>query len=319
MVLIRSQQYATSKRSPASYKDQIYSLAGLPTLPEIATEIMNIIRDDKMSASQIVPVIDRDPSLAMKLLKIANSVYYGMEEEIDSLRQAIVIIGMRELGNLAVGFSIIKAFAHWQDTGPIDWKRFWEHSIAAGHYAEILNGELKLRILSSPYSLGLLHDVGKLVLHRIEPTLYKDVLQLINDEGRPALEAEMEIFGITHMDAGKWIAEKWNLPEGVQIAIGYHHTPNRTPNEDYLESTALIHVVDLAVNLKGMSFGLVNGNTIPEVIEGWSILQAQNASLRGIAFPELLDQMNDYLEGIRHMIDIVQSQGETSGYHDSVE
>ncbi len=306
MVLIEQNYYSSTKRSPSSYRDQIYSLSGLPTLPEIATEVMKLTREDRLSASQMVPIIDKDPSLTMKLLKIANSAYYGIGEKVDSLRQAIVVIGMRELGNLAIGFSVIRAFMQGEESKQFYWRRFWEHCAACGHIAEILNGELRLGILSSPYSLGLLHDVGKLVLYRINPSLYEESLDFAKREKCDSIKAELEIFGITHMDAGKWIAEKWKLPEAIQYTIGYHHTPLQIVDSEHSESTALIQLVDTITHLKGMNFDVKTDKLLSKEIEGWKLLQTKYEHLRIMEFKELISGMNDYFEGIKNMVNIIQ-------------
>jgi len=305
MVLIERNYYAPTKRSPSSYRDQVYSLTGLPTLPEIATEVMKLTREDRLSASQMVPIIDKDPSLTMKLLKIANSAYYGIQEKVDSLRQAIVVIGMKELGNLAIGFSVIKAFMGGDDQDQVDWRRFWEHCAACGHIAEIFNGELRLRITSSPYSLGLLHDVGKLVLYRINPDLYGETLKFAQKEKCNSVEAELEMFGITHMDAGRWIAEKWKLPDAIMYAVGFHHNPQDVTDQEYLESTALIQIVDLVTNIKGLYFEKYAYTTFPEEIEGWKILQANYGHLAEAGLKEFVLNMTDYFEGVKNMVSII--------------
>ena len=92
------------------HKENIQKLEGLPTLPEIVLELQRIVGEDKLSAGEIAPIIDKDPSLAVKLLKIVNSAYYGRTTKLDSLRQAIVVVGIKGISNLILGISIVQAF-----------------------------------------------------------------------------------------------------------------------------------------------------------------------------------------------------------------
>lgn len=306
MQYMANRTYSYKKRSPSSYKDQIYSLVGLPTLPVLAFEIQEIIRQDNFSMSQLTPIIDKDPSLAMKLLKIANSAYYGLQEKVESLRQAIVVIGMKDISSLTVGFSVLKAFKSITGSGKISWKSFWEHCAATGHIAEVLNGELKLRVESVPYSVGLLHDIGKLVLYKIDSRLYIKSLEICESKQCYAHVAETEVFGINHMDAGKWIAEKWQLPEAIQMVIGYHHTPSEIPDKTFLNTTALIQLSDFASNLLGMNIISQNATDNPEEIEGWGILQSNYEHLQWYELDQFISTLGDQLEVIKDMVHIFE-------------
>lgn len=295
------------RRSPSFYKDQIYSLVGLPSLPVLAFEIQKIIKDDDYSMSQIATIIDKDPSLAMKLLKMANSAYYGLEEKVESLRQAIVVIGMKDISSLTIGFSVLTAFKSiTTGSGKISWKSFWEHCAATGHIAEVLNGELKLRVASVPYTVGLLHDIGKLVLYKIDSRLYLKSLEICESKQCHAYDAETEVFGINHMDAGKWIAEKWQLPETIQMVIGYHHTPSEIPDTTFLNTTALIQLSDFASNLLGMNIISQNTALNPEEIDGWGILQNNYEHLQRCELDQFISSLIDQLEVIKDMVHIFE-------------
>jgi HD-like signal output (HDOD) protein len=153
--------------SQDEYRQKVFALINLPTLPVIATEILRIIHEDKLSVNQMLPIIERDPPLAMKILKFANSSYYGLQEKVRSLRHAMVVIGMRQLSELSMAFSVLKNFRSRRWSANLPWKSFWEHSAACGHIAQLLVEMLNIRVVNSPYSLGLLHDIGKLVMYRV--------------------------------------------------------------------------------------------------------------------------------------------------------
>jgi len=299
------------KYPPEWYKEQVATLTNLPTLPAIATEVLQIVRQDRLSVNQLYPLIEKDPPLAMKVLKIANSAYYGLKEKVESLRHAIVIIGMKELTHLVIGFSVIKAFrddrgdhhkqwkSYKQHTDR--WRQFWEHSSACGHIAELLNRQLRLTISSSPYSMGLLHDIGKLTLYKIDPSNYFDALETAHIEQCDVMLAEREVMGVDHAQVGKWITEKWQLPAPIIMAVGHHHHPNEVEDNALRLSTSLIQLADIVTNLRLFQFGTEFFKTIPPEEEGWSIINENSNALDGIDFEYFVMKIEDELETVREL------------------
>ena len=294
------------KYPPEFYEEQVHSLTNLPTLPAIATEILQIVRQDKFSAFQLCPLIEKDPPLAMKVLKMANSSYYGFRDKVESLGRAIVIIGMKELSQLVMGFSVIKAFGT-SNKDTLRWKKFWEHSAACGHVAELLNIQLSTSIPSSCYTLGLLHDVGKLTLHKIDPKNFYEALEIAHLEGCDLLEAEKNIIGVTHAQVGKWITKKWQLPEAIIYAAGYHHHPNDVQDEKYRVSTALIQLSDIITNLRLFNFGTEFLKTVPLEVEGWSIINETFPSISGMDFEYFVMKLEEELETIHGLASMLEN------------
>ncbi len=297
----------SSIHPPEYYRNEVYSLTKLPTVPAIAMEILRVTREDNLSVSQMIPIIERDPPLALKILKIANSAYYGLRNRVETLRHAIVVIGMEELSHLVLSFTVLKLLLS-RDIGDqwLEWNKLWEHSAACGHIAQLLNKRLRLSVPSSPYSLGLLHDVGKLVLYRIDPEKYTKAVKLAEKDKLTSYDAEMEVFGVTHADAGRWLAEKWELPEAIINAIGFHHKPELVSNPKYEVSTALIQISDLVCNFKSIRFGTGFVQSIPREEEGWKILQKENEKLRDMDFERFVLEIDDDIETIQKMVELAQ-------------
>ncbi|MCF7801467.1 MAG: HDOD domain-containing protein [Candidatus Marinimicrobia bacterium] len=227
-----------------AYRDRIDQLQNLPTVPVIATQLLEIISEDKASVKQLLPIIEKDPSLALKILHVANSAYYGLFKNIDSLRQAVVLIGLTDLYNLVLGFSVIKSFNQQVENSKwVDWNEFWGHSVTAGSIAQLIKTEFRLPMLGNPYALGLLHDIGKLVLFQIARPEYMETLKIQEEQNRSSSDVEMEIMGIDHSLVGSWLAERWQLPESVVETMATHH--KATPEDsEYLGIVALITIAD---------------------------------------------------------------------------
>ncbi len=292
----------TVKHPPEFYQEQVMSLTRLPTLPVIAMELMEVTRSDRLSVNQILPIIEKDPPLAMKVLKIANSAYYGLHQTVESLRHALVIIGLKELGDLALGFSVFRAFSKDQDSSELKWKMLWEHSAACGHVAQLLQKQLHLTVNTSPYALGLLHDIGKLILYKLEPENYLDCLAMAREKQVYSYILEREVIGVDHMQVGAWIAEKWQLPRAIIHAMGYHHEPGAVEEQELRVTTSLIQLSDLVCNLQELSFGTNYVRSIPREEQGWDILQEHSTVIRDLDFERFVLGIEDELETIRNLV-----------------
>lgn len=296
-----------AKKPADYYRDKVYSLTNLPTVPVIATEILKITRQDNYSVGQLLPIIEKDPPLALKILQIVNSAYYGMRYKVDSLQQAIVIIGMKELSHLVLGFSVIKIFkSNSQVDQMLEWQKLWEHSATCGHVAQLLVNMLNIQIKTSPYSLGLLHDVGKLVLFRLEPEQYLKTIQYAHENHISAREAEMEMFGVDHGQTGRWLAEKWDLPETIADTIGFHHNPELVDDPERQLYCSLIQLANLVCNLKSVKFGGDYVQSIPRDEAGWKILQDRYSDLRNLDFERFVMSIDDEFENIQKMVELTQ-------------
>ncbi len=287
------------------YKTQIQSLVGLPTLPTIAIEIQNIMREDKLSVVQTVPIIEQDPSLAMKILKVANSAYYGMKRKVNSLRQAVVIIGMRELAGIVLGFSVLKSMSRPGEKSSIDWGKFWEHSVAVGHIAELLNDELGTHFKESTYSLGLLHDIGQLVLFRLDPLKFEEAHSLSLNEGMSMIQAEARTFGITHQQAGQWISERWGLSEYVQTVNGNHHNLSSITDGELRLAGSLVQLANYIANSIRMNFGYRRLRTEDDIPEAWEMIQVRSMRAQEIEFNDFLLDLEEHWQAVRDMVKLL--------------
>ena len=287
------------------YREKIKTLIGLPTLPTIAIEIQNIMREDKLSVIQTVPIIEQDPSLALKILKVANSAFYGMREKVNSLRAAVVIIGMRDLTGIVLGFSVLKTLSKTEDASELDWKKFWEHSIAVGHIVELLDEELGINFKDSLYSIGLLHDIGQLVLYRIEPLEYEKAYKFSMSEKISLIQAEEQVIGITHQQAGQWIAERWGLSPLIQTVNGNHHNPSNIEDVELRLAAALVQLASYIADSIHMNFGYRKLKTQEAIPEAWEIIQTRSARARESELGELLLELEKHWEAVREMVKLL--------------
>ena len=214
----------------------------LPTLPSVALEIFELASSPATSAAQLGEVIKNDPSLTIKLLQIVNSAFYGNVQEVETTRQAVVLLGTDEITDIAFGLAAAKVFDGKTLGGMIDPQALWRHSICTGLIAQDLYRKTPDSENLSVFTAGLLHDVGKIFLidHFQDP--YKQIHSDLVKGDFPLFELEQEKFGINHALIGKNLSSSWNLPESLVQAIAFHHQPYAAP--DHAQLAALIGLAD---------------------------------------------------------------------------
>ena len=228
--------------SPETIKEKVQSIIQLPALPTIAMEVVELVDNPKTSASRLGKLISTDQALTAKVLKIANSPFYGFPRKISTIDFAIIVLGYDALKEIVISISLVSSLQKKSDA-MFDAKGFWDHAILSGVLARRLARDLGYRVSGEVFVGGLLHDMGISVLHRYFKNEYKRIMEIIHETDLTALEAEESVLGVTHAEVGGWLAERWNLPDHLVEAINMHHTPGRAnKNKDLV---ALIHCADI--------------------------------------------------------------------------
>jgi putative nucleotidyltransferase with HDIG domain len=230
-------------------KEKVQNIIQLPALPAIAVEVASLIDNPNTSVSRITQVISADQVLTAKVLKIANSPFYGFQKKISTLDFAIMVLGFDSLKEILISVSLISAFKKKVDKY-FNSKEFWEHSLASGIAARTLARQLGYRISGESFIAGLLHDIGILVTHQYFYEDYKRIVETVT-EGKATFEdTEQAVLFATHGEIGGWLAERWNLPDQLIEAIKFHHRPELAERNPQL--TALIHFVDYLCHKLGI-------------------------------------------------------------------
>lgn len=227
-------------------EDLVNDTVELASLPHVVMRALELLNDSQTSASDIGAVIAEDPALTAGLLKIVNSAFYGFPSRIDTVSRAITIVGTLELTDLVLGASAIQTFYRLPNH-LTDMQVFWEHSLYTGVVARILARYLRAPNTERCFVLGLLHDIGSLVLYRQQPELSRRALELAAGDSLPLHIAEDEVFGFHHGEAGAALMEAWNLPESFREIARYHHQPSAA--QRYRLETATIHLADVIAGI----------------------------------------------------------------------
>ncbi|MGE3164227.1 MAG: HDOD domain-containing protein [Planctomycetota bacterium] len=221
----------------------------LHTLPVVVLEAERLMRDRRTSAQDVAQLIVRDIAIAERVLKLANSAYYGFQKRIGNLTQAVVLLGFQAVRNLLLTVSVIETFRPSSDDD-FDYPRFWGHSVATAIVSTGLARKARLPDADEVYVAGLLHDVGKLLVAQHLPALSGRVLEL-QRRGVPARDAERRILGYDHSDIGYKLSTSWSLPDSIAAAVRDHHCPLTGPGP--ATAAHAIHVADCIVSAWGMA------------------------------------------------------------------
>lgn len=245
----------------------------LPTLPAVATQINIETKDDALTAKGLSEIVSRDPALATKVLKLANSAYYGLLRQVTSIDRAITMLGFNTITNLALTLSVFKLFTN-ESNIQIDMEGLWHHSVGCASATKILVSQIDPSHAEEAFLGGLLHDIGIIAMIKVFPDKTAQTIQLINDENAIQSEAESRSFGFTHQEAGSFLAEQWNFPEKFTRSIRFHHDPfvkSVDPNDP---ASLLIYAVYVGNQItKSLSLGRSFDTKMTGVNpEAWKIL-----------------------------------------------
>lgn len=222
-------------------RERIKTIIQLPALPAIAMEVVELIDNPKTSAAKLGQVISSDQALTAKVLKIANSPFYGFPRKISTIEFAIIVLGFDALKEIVISISLISSLQKRSDQY-LNSQQFWDHSISTAVIGRMLAKELGYRVAGEVFVAGLLHDMGITALHRYFNSEYRRIIDIIKESELSMTEAEESVLGVTHGDVGGWLAERWNLPAQLIEAIAYHHTPQKASINP--ELVALVHCAD---------------------------------------------------------------------------
>jgi len=234
----------------------------IPTDSSIIGKVIKTLYTPDASANDLAQVMERDPPLTAKILKAANSAYYGSTSSVNSLKRAVVTLGFETIKELVGAVSVSHFFF---ETDPkvkgINRKGLWIHSVAVARAAQIIANRVGLGRPDVVYTVGLLHDIGKIVLTIMFPEHYKRVVSMAATKRCRIILAEQRLLNTDHTMVGKVLCDLWNLPEDISNAIFSHHDPAEKSSDD-LQLVRLIHLSDILA--RSLSIGDPGDTVVPE-------------------------------------------------------
>ena len=260
----------------------------LPTLPSVVLELERALRDDATGAEDVARVMAQDPSLTATVLRVANSAFYGAAAgTITSVPNAVARLGFREVSRLCTSLAVIRTF---EGVGRhLAHAEFWKHSLVAGIATRVIkkcSGEAHPFSEDEAYVSGLLHDVGTLVLDQYFPEVFLQIRTLAEEKSLAGATAERAILKIDHGGIGALLLERWNFPQSIIQAVGWHHTPGDAAPEHRGLAQA-VHLTEFICTDLGIGDGGDGGT------EGFSDGAWHDLALSVDAIPDIIAQVTE--------------------------
>ena len=242
----------TSTAIDNKVKRVVSNIRNLPTPPIVFHQIQKVINNPNASAERVAAVLAEDPAMSVKVLKLTNSAFYGLAREIDSVKQAVVIVGMEAIKNLVLSASVLDMFKGNSMDQEYQ-EEFWRHSLATAFCCRILARRVKTRGIvdaDAAFSGGLLHDVGKIVISCFLSKEHQ-ALKQEREKDKTSVDFILEerVLGYNHAQIGGFLAAQWKLPKKLSEAITHHHQPQLSEGD-----TPVAHIVHIGDFLAKRTF-----------------------------------------------------------------
>jgi HD-like signal output (HDOD) protein len=260
----------------------------LPTLPHVVQKLASMMGRTNVSAEEIGLLIEKDQVLSAKVLRLANSPYYGFPSRIGSVAHAVVVLGL----NVVKGLTLCATAFDMMKSAGMD--ALWRHSLGVAITAHILGTNAEMKNPEEVFVAGLLHDIGKVVLYVKWPDVGRQITGASKDSTRYLIESEQSLFDVTHADVGGWLAAAWHLPVTLRESIMYHHNP--VAAQDAKLQTAIVHVADILV--KGLACGNPGDDLVPSLsAQAWKLVGLDDHTLMSCVAKahEEFQTIDDYL------------------------
>lgn len=239
-------------------------IGGMPSLPTTVAKVMEICNDPKTSPVDLNRVISLDPVLMGRVLKLINSAYYGLGQQVTSLVRAIIMLGINTVKNLALSTAVLDRLGNKKAFQALNMEGFWRHSLATATASRLIakRRNVDAKMLEEYFAAGLLHDIGKIPLNNALSEYYVETMSLADRERIPLYLAERRTMDTDHSEAGALIAAGWKLDAPISDAIRCHHSIE-TYEGDHRDIVATVVVANYYANREEIGF---SGNRFPEKV-----------------------------------------------------
>ena len=240
------------KHFPDNLKEQIIvGIKDLPPMPQAVIKIQQLMADPNSGTKQVSDVIESDQAIATKVLKIANSAFYGLSGKVSSIKHASIVLGYQTLGEIVnmAGFSGVlekKMPGYGYEAEDL-----WKHSLSVALISKMIATKKNKNMVNEAHTAGLIHDVGKVVFDKHILANKDQIDRYITEEQKTYFDAERHFFGFDHAEIASEICQKWNIPEMITLAIKCHHKPSLSNGD---ELSYILHLADYIATMGGIGY-----------------------------------------------------------------
>ena len=249
---------AVAARRPKSVDAVVRRVSDVSTLPQVALKVMEVAKDPDAGAADLKAVVEGDPALGARVLRMVNSAASGVSSTVTNLQQAISYLGFSQVRNLAMTASVSEIFKENEKIGTYQRTKLWRHMVSVGICAQLVARRCKMPGFEDAFLAGLLHDIGIILEDQHTHQLFCEVIRNLSDD-TTLVAVEKELLGFTHCILGAKIAEAWRFPPAVRAAIRFHHASSgyRGPGSDIVRCVEIANVICTLKGIRSVGAGLV--------------------------------------------------------------
>ena len=300
----------TAQRRTMSAEGILAKVDNLPTLPVVALRVGELVNDPGVGAQQIASVLQQDPSLSAKVLRLVNSSYYAIPGGVSDIQRAISFIGFNTLHQLVLSVSVLRALQTPQGSS-FDAGGLWLHSLGVGACAQVLAKHIGHPDPGACFTAGLLHDVGKIALAIAAPDKFGSALDDAQRNGLRMDEAE-RIAGLPpHDRVGSRLARRWKFPAQLMVPIEHHHAPGHSHARREL-STSLLAVIDIVSGADELCRTFEIGNSGSPAPEHKSPESFERIGLTSLQTDVVYTKLMRQLEASKVFLELVDYDGSSN-------
>ncbi|WP_071932367.1 HDOD domain-containing protein [Candidatus Thiodiazotropha endoloripes] len=241
-------------------KSLVQNLDRLVSLPDVCIKVNQLLGTSDYSVVEVADIITQDADISARLLRLVNSPLFGQRAKVETLSRAVTLIGANELRNLVMATAAQRTFTGIPEE-MVNMTDFWHHSVTTGVMAKTLAEQSNVLHSERLLVMGVLHDLGRLVIYLSLPDESRDILHITGGDTWILADTEQEILGFNHLDVGAELMRSWHLPESFIEVAGFHNAPANA--KEYRLEVALVHIAKAVAN------GHMVGLSVDEML--WAI------------------------------------------------
>jgi len=280
---------ATARRP----SDLILGSVQLSSPPLIYVRLLEVINHPRGGAADVAKVVLDDAALTARLLRVVNSAFYAFPRPIETVSQAVTVVGTSQIRDLALATSVVQLFKD-VPKDLVDMDGFWRHSLACGVGARVLAGMRREGNVERFFVAGILHDLGKLIIYQRCPEEARTVLEEAKNDRTLVHLAERNVLGFDHGQVGEALLDQWRMPLSLREALHFHHSPRRATR--YPVEASAVHVADIMANALG--FGQGGQAFVPPLSHrAWDTL-----AIDVLYLPSTIEEIDRQFQGAVHLV-----------------
>ncbi len=281
----------------------------IPPFPKAAQKVISMFRDPRIQIGKVAEVVALDQGFAARVLRMANSAYFGLPRRVHSITEALVLLGWANVRMVLISASVGNILCRGLKAYGLEEGALWEHSVGSAYAAQILSSQHTVATYDMAFTCGLLHDIGKAA---IDLTLTKQESQRLHDllRTKDTIAAEKEVTGFSHSEVGAYLTTRWNLPEEIRTGIEFHHDPTACRQDRRSVMHSIIAGADICVKVLFEEMRDITKSDIEQGTGGTLAPRPDLIKRLNSDLPPLVSASKELMQGITEVVPVGSHQDE---------